>query len=52
MVGLGKAAAEQQYYVNTNVPMVTASRAPYGKNYGPYITFDYGSRVAALWLDR
>jgi peptide/nickel transport system substrate-binding protein len=45
-------AAEQQYYVNTNVVMVTASWAPYVKNYGPNITFDYGSRVAALWLDR
>ena len=22
------------------------------KHYGPNITFDYGSRVAALWLDR
>jgi peptide/nickel transport system substrate-binding protein len=45
-------AAEQQYYVHLLVPMVTASWAPYVKNYGPNITFDYGSRVAALWLDR
>jgi peptide/nickel transport system substrate-binding protein len=45
-------AAEQQYYVHVLVPMVTASWAPYVKNYGPNITFDYGSRVAALWLDR
>ena len=45
-------AAEQQYYVHLHVPMVTASWAPYVKNYGPNITFDYGSRVAALWLDR
>jgi ABC-type transport system substrate-binding protein len=45
-------AAEQQYYVNTNVVMVTASWAPYVKNYGPNVTFDYGSRAAALWLDR
>jgi peptide/nickel transport system substrate-binding protein len=45
-------AAEQQYYVHLLVPMVTASWAPYVMNYGPNITFDYGSRVAALWLDR
>ena len=45
-------AAQQQYYVYTNVMMVTASWAPYVKNYGPTVTFDYGSRAAALWLDR
>jgi peptide/nickel transport system substrate-binding protein len=45
-------AAEQQYYVHVLVPMITASWAPYVKNYGPNITFDYGSRVAALWLER
>jgi hypothetical protein len=45
-------AAEQQYYVYTNVAMLTASWAPYVKNYGPNISFDYGSRVAVLWLDR
>ena len=45
-------AAEQQYYVYTNANVVTASWAPYVKNYGPNITFDYGSRAAALWLDR
>jgi hypothetical protein len=37
-------------YLNVNV--ITASWAPYVKNYGPNITFDYGSRAAALWLDR
>ena len=42
-------AAEQQYYVHVLVPMVTASWAPYVKNYGPNITFDYGSRAATLW---
>ncbi len=26
--------------------------APEIKNFGPNITFDYGSRAAALWLDR
>ncbi len=45
-------AAEQQYYVYICVSMVTASWAPYVKNYGPNITFDYGSRAAALWLER
>src|SRR5436190_2069227 len=45
-------AAEQQYYVYICVNMATASWAPYVKNYGPNITFDYGSRVAALWLER
>jgi hypothetical protein len=32
--------------------MVTASWAPYVKNYGPNITFDFGSHAAALWLER
>jgi peptide/nickel transport system substrate-binding protein len=45
-------AAEQQYYVYTNVVMITASWAPYVKNYGPNIGFDYGGRAAALWLER
>jgi peptide/nickel transport system substrate-binding protein len=45
-------AAEQQYYVYTNVVVITASWAPYVKNYGPNHSFDYGSRAAALWLDR
>jgi ABC-type transport system substrate-binding protein len=45
-------AAEQQYYVYTNVIVITASWASYVKNYGPNHTFDYGSRAAALWLDR
>ena len=45
-------AAEQQYYVYTNVTVITGSWAPYVKNYGPNHTFDYGSRAAALWLER
>jgi len=44
--------AEQQYYVYANSITTTASWQPYVKNYGPNHTFDYGSRVAALWLDR
>jgi len=45
-------AAEQQYYVYTSATMITASWAPYVKNYGPNIPFDYGSRIAAVWLER
>ncbi len=45
-------AAEQQYYVYTNAVMVTASWQPYVKNYAPNLSFDYGGRAAALWLDR
>ena len=44
--------AEQQYYVYTISAMMTGSWQPYVKNYAPNQTFDYGSRVAALWLDR
>jgi ABC-type transport system substrate-binding protein len=44
--------AEQQYYVYTNSGVITASWQPYVKNYAPNQSFDYGSRVAALWLDR
>src|SRR5262245_63278078 len=44
--------AEQQYYVYTNSGVITASWQPYVKNYAPNQTFDYGSRVAVLWLDR
>jgi peptide/nickel transport system substrate-binding protein len=45
-------AAEQVYFVYLNASIVTASWQPYVKNFGPNITFDYGSRAAALWLDR
>ena len=44
--------AEQQYYVYANSIMITGSWQPYVKNYAPNQTFDYGSRAAALWLDR
>jgi peptide/nickel transport system substrate-binding protein len=44
--------AEQQYYVYANSGVVTGSWQPYVKNYAPNQTFDYGSRAAALWLDR
>jgi ABC-type transport system substrate-binding protein len=45
-------AAEQVYFVYLNAVIGTASWQPYVKNFGPNITFDYGSRAAALWLDR
>ena len=44
--------AAQQYYVYTVSSMVTGTWQPYVKNYAPNTTFDYGSRAAALWLDR
>ena len=45
-------AAEQQYYVYLYSPTFTASWRPFVKNYAPNPSFDYGNRVAALWLDR
>ena len=45
-------AAEQQYYVYLYSPAFTGSWRPYVKNYAPNPSFDYGNRVAALWLDR
>jgi peptide/nickel transport system substrate-binding protein len=44
--------AEQQYYVYTNSSIITGTWRPYVKNYAPNPTFDYGSRAAALWLER
>jgi peptide/nickel transport system substrate-binding protein len=45
-------AASQQHYVYLYSVMITGSWQPYVKNYAPNLTFDYGSRAAALWLDR
>jgi ABC-type transport system substrate-binding protein len=45
-------AAEQQYYIYLYSAMITASWQPYVKNYAPNATFDYGSRAAALSLER
>ena len=45
-------AAEQQYYIYLYAAGITGSWQPYVKNYAPNPTFDYGSRAAALWLDR
>jgi peptide/nickel transport system substrate-binding protein len=44
--------AEQQYYIHTNVGVITSSWQPYVKNYAPNVTLDVGGRAAALWLDR
>ena len=44
--------AEQQHYVYINSGIVTGSWQPYVKNFAPNHTFDYGSSLAALWLDR
>jgi peptide/nickel transport system substrate-binding protein len=44
--------AEQQYYVYLYAIGITGSWQPYVKNYSPNTTYDYGSRSAALWLDR
>ena len=45
-------AAEQQYYVYLLSGMGTGSWQPYVQNYAPNVTWDYGDRAAALWLDR
>jgi ABC-type transport system substrate-binding protein len=44
--------ADQQYYVFTTSGMITGTWQPYVKNYGPNLSFDYGGRAAALWLDK
>jgi peptide/nickel transport system substrate-binding protein len=45
-------AAQQQYYVYLSSQVNTASWQPYMKNFAPNLTADFGSRAAALWLDR
>ena len=37
-------------YLSSRV--ITASWQPYVKNYAPNLSADFGSRVAASWLDR
>ncbi len=44
--------ADQQHYVCVASPMYSGSWQPYVKNHSQNPTFDYGSRVAALWLER
>jgi peptide/nickel transport system substrate-binding protein len=45
-------AAEQQYYIYLSSAIITTSWQPYLKGYAHNLTFDYGARVAAAWLDR
>ncbi len=52
LVDFQRYAAEQQYYVYLFSIMITSSWQPYMKHYAPNLTFDYGSRVAELWLER
>jgi peptide/nickel transport system substrate-binding protein len=52
LVDVQRYAAEQQYYVYLFSAMLTSSWQPYVKHYAPNLTFDYGSRVAELWLER
>ena len=52
IVDIQRYVAEQQYYVYLSAPMFTGSWQPYVKNYTPNLTFDFGNRVAALWLER
>ena len=53
LYGLLHALMEAPFHMfPTNVTVITGSWAPYVKNYGPNQTFDFGSRAAALWLDR
>jgi peptide/nickel transport system substrate-binding protein len=44
--------ADQQYYVYLNSITITGSWQPYVQNFAPQHSFDYGNRVAALWLER
>jgi peptide/nickel transport system substrate-binding protein len=44
--------AEQQYYIYLNSNTYTGSWQPYVQNFAPQHSFDYGNRVAALWLER
>ena len=52
LVTFQRYAAEQQYYVYLFSVMITSSSQPYMKNFSHNLTFDYGSRVAEMWLDR
>jgi peptide/nickel transport system substrate-binding protein len=52
LVDFQRYAAEQQYYVYLFSVMITSSWQPYLKNFAHNLTFDYGGRVAELWLDR
>jgi peptide/nickel transport system substrate-binding protein len=52
IVDIQRYAAEQQYYVYLFSPMITGTWQPYVKNFAPNLTFDFGSRIASLWLEK
>jgi len=52
LVDFQRYAAEQQYYVYLFSVMITSSWQPYMKHFAHNLTFDYGSRVAEMWLER
>jgi hypothetical protein len=43
---------EQHCYIYLYCVGLTGSRQPYVKNFAPNLSFDYGDRSAALWLDK
>ena len=45
-------AAEQQCYIYLASLIITSSWQPYMQNYVHNLTFDYGSRIAEMWLNR
>jgi peptide/nickel transport system substrate-binding protein len=44
--------AKQQYYVQLASAIQTAVWDPAVKNYGPNVSYDYGGRLQAAWLER
>jgi ABC-type transport system substrate-binding protein len=44
--------AKQQYYVQMPSPIQIAVWDAAVKNYGPNVSYDYGGRLLAAWLDR
>jgi ABC-type transport system substrate-binding protein len=44
--------AKQQYYVQLASVTQTAVWDPAVKNYGTNVSYDYGGRLQAAWLDR
>ena len=52
VLDLERDAAEQQYYVYLYSLGYTTSWPNYVKGYAPNVSFDYGNRAAALWLER
>src|SRR2546427_2869113 len=52
LVDFQRYAAEQQYYVYLFSVMITSSWQPDMKNYDHKLTFDYGSRLTEMWLER